>query len=52
MKRDDIVANGIPGWLGRVLSVNSKGNVRLLWVDGPLKGRDALVPKALLKRRA
>lgn len=49
MKRGDIVSSDL-GWLGKVDKVGQ--NVQLVWQDGPLKGREARVPKELLTLKA
>jgi hypothetical protein len=46
MKKGDVV-RGYDGWLARVAGVSK--NIRIIWQTGPLKGRDALVPKEHIK---
>ena len=46
MKKGDIV-RGNDGWLAKVIGLSK--NVRIEWQTGPLKGREALVPKEHIK---
>ena len=47
MKKGDHVKNEL-GWVGVVIGFGK--NVRLLWQSGPRKGKEANLPKQLLRR--
>lgn len=49
MRKGDAVQNEYL-WVGKILSISRAGNILLQWLTGPLKGREANVPRVHLKR--
>ena len=48
-KGDTVISAEDATWKGKVQGVTKSGNVRLTWLTGPLKGREALVPRTHLR---